>query len=52
MFTKLYVRLLDDDGAVALEYGALVVGIIALLAAGALFFGGELEAFFRGLMPL
>ncbi|MDH4139164.1 MAG: Flp family type IVb pilin [Coriobacteriia bacterium] len=41
----------SDDGATALEYAVLVVGIVVLLAAGALIFGGELRDFFSDLFP-
>lgn len=55
MLTKMYVMFNNwkssDEGATALEYGVLVTMIVVLLAAGALVFGKELQAFFEGLFP-
>ena len=55
MLTNLFVRFqlwkASDEGATALEYGVLVTMIIVLLAAGALVFGQELQAFFEDLFP-
>lgn len=55
MLTYLYAKFCvwknDEEGATALEYGVLVTMIIVLLAAGALVFGQELQAFFENLFP-
>jgi|GEM_PF-5281952 len=48
-----YVQTLagSDEGATALEYAALVVGIIVLLLVGTLAFGQDLQTFFSTLFP-
>lgn len=51
MLTKLHIWMHSEEGATALEYAALVVGIVVLLAAGAAIFGQELGGFFSGLFP-
>lgn len=55
MLTKMFVMFNNwkssDEGATALEYGVLVTMIVVLLAAGALVFGTELQAFFANLFP-
>ena len=44
-------RIGSGEGAVALEYAALVVGIIVLLLGGVYLFGADLAAFFGDLFP-
>lgn len=51
MYVKWATWKSSDEGATALEYGVLVTMIIVLLAAGALVFGQELQAFFENLFP-
>lgn len=49
MLTKLYIRMRDDEGATALEYGILVALIAIVIVVGVTAFGGALNTFFQGI---